>query len=110
MRSMQDKKFVPTKSNEKIKIKIKKDGHSPNAKISDILIISRRQSSDEKNMGDGQGKPRTFRWEVSGHWRKMDGVGKNMEGIYCVENRTWVSEHEAGDKKLPLIKKIRVIK
>lgn len=50
------------------------------------------------------------RWSVRGHWRAIQGLGKDREGKYCIENNTWVSEYEKGPEDAPLISKVRVVK
>lgn len=52
----------------------------------------------------------THRWFVRGHWRKINGLGKNRDGEYCVENRTWVKSCEKGPENAPLVKKTRFVK
>jgi hypothetical protein len=49
----------------------------------------------------------SHRWFVRGHWRKANGIGKNREGIYCVPDWTWVSEHIKGTGNI--VKKVHVI-
>lgn len=52
----------------------------------------------------------SHRFEVRGHWRKLDGgLGKDREGNYCVSGFTWVTHHIRGPEHLPLVKKVRVI-
>lgn len=51
----------------------------------------------------------SHRWEVRGHWRKIEGLGKNREGHYEVKNFTWVKSHTKGPEASPLIKKTRVV-
>jgi hypothetical protein len=50
------------------------------------------------------------RWFSRGHWRKINGLGKDRAGTYCITNNTWVRESEKGPKDKELIKKVRVIK
>lgn len=47
--------------------------------------------------------------EVEGHWRAIDGVGKDQHGNRNQKGRTWVREHERGDK-LPEVKDFLRIK
>lgn len=49
------------------------------------------------------------RWWIRGHWRSIDGIGKNRDGHYCVQGRTWVTEHVKGPEDLPLVNKTRVV-
>lgn len=39
----------------------------------------------------------TVAWWVRGHWRKIDGVGKDRYGAYVTYGFTWVTEHLRGD-------------
>ena len=52
------------------------------------------------------------RWEVRGHWRRLDAdsIGKDREGNYVVKGWTWVKTHEKGDPSLPFIIKDRNVK
>jgi hypothetical protein len=51
----------------------------------------------------------THRFEVRGHWRKVDTIGKDREENYTVNGYTWVKHHTRGPDDLPLIKKLRVV-
>lgn len=51
----------------------------------------------------------THRFAVRGHWRKVDKLGKDRNGDYCVEGHTWVSEHIRGPEDAPLITKTRLV-
>lgn len=44
---------------------------------------------------------------VRGHWRKLDGIGKNRNGDYCIQGRTFVVPHEKGKGKL--VHKTRIV-
>lgn len=50
----------------------------------------------------------THRFEVRGHWRKIDTLGKDRDGNYCVHGYTWISHHTKGPENLPVVKKVRV--
>jgi transposase-like protein len=47
-------------------------------------------------------------WDVRGHWRKHNGIGKDRFGIYNRTGFTWVKEHIKGDVQSPVVKKTRV--
>lgn len=47
-------------------------------------------------------------WEVMGHWRKIEGIGKDRDGEYNQHGRTWVNPCVKGEGDL--IKKVRIIK
>lgn len=51
----------------------------------------------------------SHRFNVRGHWRKYDGLGKDRTGEYCIDGYTWVVSHEKGPEHLPLIKKTRFV-
>ena len=88
-------------SGEKVIHKIKKLVHilPKNATDSDKQIIETQSASIDW----------THRWQVRGHWRKMDGIGKNRAGEYIVSGYTYVAEHEKGPDDAPLVKKTRLV-
>lgn len=47
------------------------------------------------------------RWEVRGHWRRCQRIGKDRSGSYCVNGFTWVNEHVKGPEQAPIILKSR---
>lgn len=51
----------------------------------------------------------SHRWEVRGHWRNIDGLGKDRSGEYCIMNKTWVIDHIKGPEDLPIIRKVRSV-
>lgn len=51
----------------------------------------------------------SHRWEVMGHWRRVQGLGKDSHGLYTVNGFTWVREHEKGPVEKDLIVKARHI-
>jgi len=51
----------------------------------------------------------THSFSVSGHWRKVKGVGKNRVGEYCIDGATWVNPC-IKNKELEFINKVAVIK
>jgi hypothetical protein len=52
----------------------------------------------------------SHRWFVRGHWRTVNGVGKDRAGDYCVSGYTWVSEYLKGPEGLPVVaNKTRVV-
>lgn len=46
-------------------------------------------------------------WKVLGHWRKNRSLGKNREGLYCENGRTWVKPCVKGNGDL--IEKLRIL-
>ena len=51
----------------------------------------------------------SHRWEVMGHWRKIEGLGKNRAGEYVLSGLTWVNPHAKGPEHLPLVPKLRSV-
>jgi hypothetical protein len=49
----------------------------------------------------------SHRWLVRGHWRNIQGIGKNRNGDYCIEGKTFVTSHEKGQGDL--VHKVRVV-
>lgn len=89
---------------ERIRTKINKQV----IKINDIIYVGRR---NDKTCISRNGRTLEYshHFEVRGHWRKFDGLGKNREGNRTVPGHTWVRSYEKGDKEAPLIKKIRIV-
>lgn len=73
------------------------------------LIHVRPKSQISEHSSFGGRIEWSHRWFVRGHWRKHVGLGKDRQGVYCVEGFTWVTEHEKGPEHLPTIKKVRVV-
>jgi hypothetical protein len=48
-------------------------------------------------------------WEVRGHWRKVQTIGKDRTGNYGVPGATWVTPHIRGDKTQKPIHQLRVV-
>lgn len=51
----------------------------------------------------------SHRWEVMGHWRKIEGVGKDNLDKYCVKGLTWVKPHTKGPEEKDVVKKVRLV-
>jgi len=49
----------------------------------------------------------SHRFLVRGHWRKVDGLGKNRNGDYCIQNKTFVIPYEKGQGDL--VHKTRIV-
>jgi len=74
--------------------------------INDRYILIRKIGS----RGDpAEGVPMQFpkeyhcRWPVTGHWRCVEGVGKDVLGNYCVEGKTWVKDCIKGPEDKPIV-------
>jgi len=109
LKDLNSKKFINENVSQKLKSK------------KECIFFKRRNYKNIKNHSHIFSKQKNIvplfggeidwshRWEVRGHWRKCDGIGKDREGKRCVNNFTWVKEHEKGPEDLPLIKKTRII-
>ena len=51
----------------------------------------------------------SHRWWVRGHWRKVEGLGKNREGQHCTPGFTWVTEHVKGPEEMVIVNKVRAV-
>ena len=49
------------------------------------------------------------RWRVRGHWRRIEGIGKDPEGNK-VQGFTWIKECIKGPENKPLLNKPRIVK
>lgn len=58
------------------------------------------------------GKPIDWshQWSVRGHWRRVNGLGKDRNDDYSVHGFTWVTDHIRGPEDKPFIKKTRFLK
>mgnify|MGYP001565127442 CR=1 FL=1 len=50
-----------------------------------------------------------YRWRVRGHWRRIEGIGKDPEGNK-VQGFTWIKECIKGPENKPLLNKPRIVK
>lgn len=50
----------------------------------------------------------SYAWNVRGHWRKINGIGKARDGVELVVGHTWVKSYVKGNGEL--VKKTRVVK
>lgn len=115
MMAIAAKKFLNKISRESIGIeKVKLKTKVGNGKSKKEIIIRKivHVSPNRLEYFENQGREVDWshRWLVRGHWRKVNLLGKDREGNYCVNGFTWVQDHEKGPEDLPLIAdKTRVI-
>lgn len=77
--------------------------------IRQIVHVRPKSKRPERTEESGREIDWSHRWWRRGHWRQTAKLGKNREGVYCVEGFTWVSEHEVGPDDKPLIRKTRIV-
>jgi len=95
--------------NPRHSVKFKIDGQKIHHRINKIVYVAPRSQRQLAQAHSPKEIDWSHRFEVRGHWRKIDMIGKDREGVYCVEGFTWVKEHVRGPEHLPLIKKTRIV-
>lgn len=78
-------------------------------KIKNIVYVIPSSERAAFNKKHGTAVDWTHRWEVRGHWRKVERIGKDPEGNYCIPGMTWVRPSVKGPEKAPLVHKTRHI-
>lgn len=76
-------------------------------KINRVVRVMLKTERKEYERAVGRAVDWTHKWEVMGHWRRVDGVGKDRDGNYTMRGVTWVAPHVKG--KGDLVKKQRVV-
>jgi len=95
--------------NPRHSVKMKVNGQKLTHRINKIVYVSPKSQRHVAQAHASKEIDWSHRFEVRGHWRKVDTIGKDREGLYCVEGFTWVKEHVRGPEHLPVIKKTRVV-
>lgn len=101
--------FGAESSNESFKVKV--NGENKFHKIKKIVHVWPKKLVDKK-VGLPQNIDWSHRWLVMGHWRKIndDCLGKDREGNYSIQGKTWVVDHKKGPEHLPLVAdKVRLV-
>lgn len=80
-------------------------------KIKDIVHIRLKRTTKQAAREPNPNKIKwSHRWEIMAHWRKIDGIGKDDRGCYCVNGYTWVVAHTKGPQDKELVTKTRFVK
>ncbi len=89
-------------------VKIGEGKHSRQHRIRRVVHV---RPNNKSTASDGSRSiDWTHRFEVRGHWVSLPGkLGKDREGVYCVNDWTWRINYVKGPDHLPLIKKTRVV-
>lgn len=92
-----------------IRNKIRTESGTRIQKIKKIIYVGDRKEPSNHSI---PGTPINWShaWMVRGHWRKIDGIGKDREGAYTVSKFTWVKAHTKGPEGSDIVSKIRVVK
>lgn len=97
------------------KIKIGNGSEKRIHRIRRIIHVCPKKYSDNYNTENSVSVNWSHRWEVRGHWVKLDPenglprLGKDRDGNYCIAGWTWRVHHTKGPEHLPLIKKTRIV-
>ena len=97
-------------ANEKvspIRMRVGTGADRTKVKINHIVRVMLKSERKVYERAAGRVVDWSHKWEVMGHWRKVDGIGKDRDGAYTVRGQTWVSPHTKG--KGNLVKKSRVV-
>lgn len=97
---------------EKVQIrsKVKHNGEKKLLKIKSVIHIGNRRDYPIKENSADNKIDWSHAWAVRGHWRKIDGIGKDRDGKACIKNFTWVRAHTKGNKEKEFVSKVRVVK
>ncbi len=90
------------------KVKIGNGSQKTKHYIRKVVHIT-KDRKNYTNSGNTRDIDWTYRFEVRGHWRKIERIGKDREGNYTVSGYTWIKNFVKGSIKLPLIRKQRVL-
>lgn len=63
-------------------------------------IITTKANQQAVNKYIGKSLDWSYSFKVRGHWRRLNGLGKDRLGNYCIKGLTWVKEHIRGDGEL----------
>lgn len=86
-----------------------RQGESKSTSISNVVRIrtkhQRKDEYGERNVNW------SHRFNRRGHWRRLKegAIGKNRQGVYCEQGRTWVNDSTVGPENKPLVKKLRLV-
>ena len=96
--------------NKKIKIRMKRHGKNIKQNHTIRRIIHVCPGRKEYNSYGTRKVEWNAAWVTMGHWRRVNGIGKDRQGSYNQKGYTWVKEHIKGDKSKGIIKKLRFVK
>lgn len=90
-----------------VKYRLSRGGNKRTANINTVIHIAPKKS--HARISTSRRVNWSHRFEVRGHWRKLEGQGKNRNGEYSVDGFTWVTAHTKGPEDMPLIQKTRIV-
>jgi hypothetical protein len=101
--------IIFTENTEKIvkKYRIKRELKKIKYKPSEIIYISSKKDFKKLNTNNKIINKPQYAYEVMGHWRKINTIGKDRQGKRIVKGFTWVIPYKKGQGEL--MRKIRII-
>jgi hypothetical protein len=91
-------------------IRISSGKNKRSTRLRRLIHVSTKKLISSESANQNHSIDWSHRFLVRGHWRKIDGLGKNRNGDYCVSGHTWVIDHAKGSEHLPLVdKKVRLL-
>lgn len=104
-----DRGFFSNKSGEVLRYRDEKRNKKKSVIKDTVYVFRNKKEADDYTKKTGDKTDYSHRFEVRGHWRKIQRMGKCREGCYCTWGYTWVKDFEKGNKNLPLVKKTRLL-
>ncbi len=89
-------------------ISVKVNGRTHTRDIRQVVHVTKNKMTSPRGPYGGP-LDHSHRWEVSGHWRSIRGIGKDRYGSYGMKGSTWVVPHVKGPEEKPIIRKQRVV-
>jgi hypothetical protein len=90
-------------------VKYKQNGENKFRKINKIIYVSTKKEYQKAETHAGRTINWTHSWAVRGHWRKIQSIGKDREGVYQMKGFTWIKDFKKGTE-LPFVEKMRIVK
>jgi hypothetical protein len=95
--------------NVRVRIRAGRGAAREQVKINQVVHVRLKRPADAPGCPSGLAIEWSHRWEQRGHWRRVEGIGKDRAGVYNTKGFTWVVPCVKGPEELPLIKKIRLV-
>lgn len=103
------------------RVTVRSGGAKEIIKIKKVIHVTPKKFIKDYSESSGIEIDWSQSWFVRGHWRcfwkdretaqiDLGKLGKDRSGNYCVQGRTWVTEHRKGPEHLVPVQKTRIIK
>ncbi len=100
-----NKKTVMGTTHERIKVKTSRGNHF----IKKIVVCGPSKFRDKPLTVGSRPVNWSHQWSVRGHWRRVQSIGKDREGLPTSNGYTWVIPHVKGPESSELINKVRMV-